>query len=276
MHLSCFKKLIYPLTLIIITLFLSSCSLLEQVTSASIEDESTVIHQLIDTLYEDEDFRLFHSSIENMNIISQFYNALNTHDDLLFLGLSDQYLFAEDIKVIEDASEKSENLGQYWMIPSLQLNKNAFNYFNLTVQEGTSFEWNDINLSNDVQPAIMGSNYADLYQLKDEIEVLFFIRPITLKIIGFLDSNQSSLSYNGEPFYDIDSYIILPLPEYIQPFDELDEEELFHYAITSFAMINGYIVKPKRIEDIERTLDAIGNEVGFQRFDLVTVPIDDL
>ena len=271
-----FVKTILSLAVLLSALFLSACSILEQITPANNGDEDVVIHQLIDTLYEDEDFRAFHSSTENMNIIAQFYNTLNNHDDLLFLGISDQYLFAEDIKVIEDASEKSEYVGGHWMVPSLFLNQNAFHFFDLKVQAGTPFDWSAINLDDDVLPAIMGANYTDLYQLGDEIEVLFFIRPITIKIIGFLDTNHRAMAYNDESFYEIDSYIILPMVEQLPPFDGLEGEELFHYAITSFAMINGYIAEPRQREDIDKILNDIGDDVGFRHFDLFAVPIDEV
>ena len=76
------------------------------------------------------------------------------------------------------------------------------------VIRGNAFSATDFLYNGNRIPVLLGYDYLELYQIGDEITVLYAGYPLELKVIGFLD-NTSSV-HIGSTDISLDTYILLP------------------------------------------------------------------
>lgn len=82
--------------------------------------------------------------------------------------------------------------GEPWKeLPSFQINQHAHEYFNISVSFGRVFNEADFENKRNL-PVLIGSNYADIFNVGDQIEAQFYSIDVVLEVVGII---QKTLLY---------------------------------------------------------------------------------
>lgn len=234
--------------------------------------EDKAIYHLIDNYYDGNKYDDFISQPDYLYKLKDFYTKLNTSGDFQYLAMFNHHIFLEDsnnkiplkfIEGYENGNQKHQEKNDGILltaVKSFQLNKEAFDFFKLSVSEGTVWDASEFKRSSKVLPVILGSSYKNIFAIGEETTIRYYNKLVSAKIIGFLEEN-SKVYYNNPEFY-LDDYIILPYIEYGQPISANDE--LFQ-QINFFAMINGFIVTendPSNTQMVFQRVEAIAKKSG--------------
>ncbi|WP_160037158.1 hypothetical protein [Paenibacillus sp. An7] len=239
--------------------------------------EGKAIYQLLDGYYDGDEYANFVSQSDYLNRLKTYYNQLNNTNDFQYLAMFNHHILLKDtgipeefIEGYEQGSKKyQENIDgtPYTAVKSFQMNKQAMDYFGLSVEKGTIWDENEFK-DNTILPVLLGSAYQDVYSVGDETTINFYSKTFTVKIIGFLKEN-SKLFFNDNTEFYLDKYIILPYRDYEDPTSETDE--LFQ-QISYFAMVNGYIVtdnSPSQNQIMMQRVEAISKNSSFGGYSFI-------
>ncbi|GAA3598543.1 hypothetical protein GCM10022198_23490 [Klugiella xanthotipulae] len=278
------KSLVFSLFFLAFYNFLSFSQETDAAINQSFSSDSEVnLYTLTDTLVEADEFSEFRESKNELDKLGSFYNALNDGGQFTFLSIFDQPLPVKDFRGDETydygyGTEMSvqgkyfdEDFGaQAQNVKSIQMNKNAFEFYKIRTEGGQEIPWKEIDYSGSEVPILLGSNYANLYRVGDVIQGNFYFKTLNLRVAGFLEPG-SSIFYKNEINHYLDSYILIPYPDTLRG---ITDEEQFFQGILSFAMINGDLVARKDLSSAQliEDLQAISRDTGFYDYTLIDVP----
>ncbi|RWZ79490.1 hypothetical protein [Glutamicibacter sp. HZAU] len=255
----------------------------DRAINRSFSDASSVnLYSLTDTYSDPESFYEFRQSIDGVSSLGEFYNLLNVDEGVTFLSVFDQSISVADFKGGEhfDAYYRSdseargkyidEETGQTVQdIKSMQMNENAFMFYNLNLTQG-AVDWSEISYENKSVPVILGNDYSGIYYVGDTLKANFYFEGIDLVVSGFLEPD-SSLFYKGEMNTFLDDQVIVPYPSKL---NEVQSDDLYFSGILYFAMFAGDIAVPKDMstEEVLQRLNSYSSKTGFTEYALMNVP----
>ncbi len=227
--------------------------------------EGKAIYQLLDNYYDSTEYQEFIDETDSLNRLKNYYNDLNSSDDFQYLAMFNHSISVEDkglpLKTADDGQGNQEKQAKnndaiFTQKKSFQMNKQAQDFFGLTSSEGRLFTDQDFESPSNTMPALLGSSYKNVYSIGDEINIEHYYKPITIKIIGFIEEN-SRIYFNGNTEFFLDDHIIIPYINYDKPGSETDKT---FQKISYLAMINGYVVTddtPVETKYVLQKIDAI-------------------
>ncbi|WP_459763281.1 hypothetical protein [Alkaliphilus crotonatoxidans] len=145
-------------------------------------------------------------------------------------------------------------------VKSVQVSKNVFSEFDISVDEGRSFLEQDFVLGNDGRgKVILGNQYKDYYGIGDSFECIYLFEKMSFEVIGFLPPD-TYIPRNGRLLY-VDRYIIIPA------FSEIDIDRYQDLAqIALLQQANGQIVTSKTNLDVPRLVNDLSDKYNTLRF----------
>ncbi|MBL3716811.1 hypothetical protein GHK52_08315 [Lactococcus garvieae] len=241
------------------------------------------MYGLVDTLHDPNDFSKFRGDISSINHVADFYNQLNKSDNFNFLSIFDQPIpvtdfkgdmqfdYAFDTERTKKGFYQDEQTGEkLFDVKALQMNAQAFSFFNLSVKKGTTIDWDTVNYDSNVLPILLGSDYNDIYNVGDIIGGSLYFKKYQFKVVGILRENASLFYQNNRNTF-IDNYFIIPYPPKLPKATEKDKE---FYGILNFAMINGNIAASRDMTGTEllNKLHDISLKSNFSHYTLWSMP----
>lgn len=230
-------------------------------------------YTIVDNLLEDKDFHQFRHNQQNVNSVIDFYNRLADSKVINLLSVFDQPLYIENFQGKQEFLYGSQdfqesNQGYPTAVNALQLNKNAFEFYHLSLEEHQTVDWQDIDYENDKPiPLILGHNYRTFYKIGDRLRSDLYSKDKTFQVIGFLPQN-SFIYYNNEPEFYLDNYMIVPYPLHLSP---VKTDDMRFESILSFAMINSDFVSQASQQEVIDEIKSISNSSGFSQFSLINL-----
>ena len=233
--------------------------------------EDKAIYQLLDGYYEQDKFNSFIEKENSLTLLKNFYNELCVAKNFNYLAMFNQPIMIKDfsnkLSEIPINSHPFYN-GEPWKeLPSFQINQHAHEYFNISVSFGRVFNEADFENKRNL-PVLIGSNYADIFNVGDQIEAQFYSIDVVLEVVGIIQKD-TFVYFNGEPEFYLDNYVIIPYINYGNPHSE--HEEWFQ-KIVYFAMINGYIfvdIGREFSNNMMIELESISQNVGFYNYSFI-------
>ncbi|WP_455617204.1 hypothetical protein [Eisenbergiella sp.] len=136
-------------------------------------------------------------SYQNGNSFIPGYGTLPEEELETFIN---QRAKAEDGSIISITNIKGALISGKAFTEDLSLQDHIF--------RGNVFSASDFLYNGNRIPVLLGYDYLDLYQIGDEITVLYAGYPVELKVIGFLDDTSSV--HIGSTDISLDTYMVLP------------------------------------------------------------------
>ncbi len=153
------------------------------------------------------EFLGYKGDLDGIGRVQDFYNALS-HDlsGGTYLSVFGQPIAVRQSELIRDFAVASfgwswdfcpyedEVLGGLaYDVPSVQLDKNAWDFYGLRLADGAGkIDWSAVSYEADTcQPVVLGSGYSRLYKLGDRIDARFYTRHLTFEVVGFLEERSA-------------------------------------------------------------------------------------
>lgn len=227
---------------------------------------------ITDSLADPSDFYDYSSEREGVERVGKFYNALS--EDLT--GGTFLSVFNQRVAVGSDSSLRAFAAGpdgeagsaddyfdpfmntDVYDIRSIQLNKNAWEFYGLELGDNASeIDWDSVDyMGAGPHPLVLGSNYRSIYDIGDSVRVGFYNIVIDFKVQGFLNE-RSMLFFKGDFNYSLDEIMVIPYPVSVETKEITEDGRLDFYRILVFAMISGDIALRE-----DQVFDTIANEVA--------------
>lgn len=233
------------------------------------------IYSLVDSFMDNpEGFYAFRQSDEKLRSLAGFDNALSSGADFVYLSAFDQPVPVFDFK---GGAEFGYSYGtgsgsdafdfdgrSAFNAKAIQINRAAFDFNGLQVDQGDSLPWSDVDWNQSSLPVLLGSAYEGVYGLGDSLEGSLYGRSITFEVVGFLEGG-SGILYQGNPAFGIDYSILIPYPA---SFEGLANAEDSFGGIALFAYVNGElaVAKGEQAGVLLDTLDRIAQSTGFDDY----------
>ncbi|MER0123573.1 hypothetical protein ABPH35_07655 [Streptococcus sp. ZJ93] len=231
-------------------------------------------YTLVDTLLEDADFYQFRTDREKLNTLVTFYNSLYQSQELEFLPTFNQPLFiqsfdkGENFLYDREIDHFAQSNQQPAAVKSFQISQKAFNFYQLTVEEGEEFNWKNINLSNlEAYPILLGNHYRKHYQIGDKLVAGFYTKDITFEVKGFLPPN-SYVYYKGNTEFYLDDYLVVPYPPILAA---VGTDDFSFEGILYFAMLNSQFVTRLSEAEMLTVIQRHSRQSGFVDFSIIEV-----
>ena len=223
--------------------------------------EGKALYQLIDN-YVNEDEEILMNSDNSLEIVKNYYNNLNSSKNFQYLNINNQAigLINHDI---DDIFKYGYELGQIpetnnnniTPIKSIQINRQAFDFFKIDVSDGVSFSQDDFKFNDNFIPVILGNSYKDIYKVGDILPIEYYLTKFNAKVIGFAKSDSKVL-LNGNMDEYLDRY-----KDKIIAFDGFGEKSYSN-------MINS--IEKSRHVKLANFIYALGiPDIGFSRAKLI-------
>ncbi|MDO4467224.1 MAG: hypothetical protein Q4C49_09495 [Bacillota bacterium] len=218
--------------------------------------EGKKIYQLIDTLFEQEDMDEFreHNGIENL---LQYYSELKK--ECTFVSIYTQPVYVQDAK---NSQSIDFDTGNGYALKTIEMSQETFDFYHLRIESGNEIPWKDIKIDDTTIPVYLGSTYKKYYSIGDEISCDYYMKPVTLQIVGFLEKN-SFVYYQNQVEHYLDDTIVIPFPYYLETSNKLRQEAFI------LSMFHGQIVSQLEAEELLSQLNRIGNITNFTSFTLL-------
>lgn len=242
------------------------------------------LYSVVDTLWEDADYSDFRQSGASVNRLAAFYNGLDEERSFRLLTTTAQPMPIADFRGgdVFDAGYGSDSgvRGEYVYpeaggarlrdVKSLQLNRQAFEFYHLRVGAGSGIDWAAVDYSTGRIPVLLGADYRGIYELGDVLDAQYYFFPKEFEVVGFLEPD-SSVFDQGELNTFLDDHIVVPYPERLDPVNPADQE---FQGILYFAMVNSDIAAPtgSSPDDVLATIGRISDRTGFQDYTLLNMP----
>ena len=233
------------------------------------------IYSLVDSFMDNpEGFYAFRQSDEKLRSLAGFDNALSSSADFAYLSAFDQPVTVFDFK---GGAEFGYSYGtgsgsdtfdfdgrSAFNAKAIQINRAAFDFNGLQVDQGDSLPWSDVDWGQPSLPVLLGSAYEGVYGLGDSLEGDLYGRSITFEVVGFLEGG-SGIFYQGNPAFGIDYSILIPYPA---SFEGLANAEDSFGGIALFAYVNGElaVARGEQTGTLLDTLDRIAQSTGFDDY----------
>ncbi|MCL1989409.1 MAG: hypothetical protein FWG67_00815 [Defluviitaleaceae bacterium] len=225
------------------------------------------------TLYIDEENRIHWDETVDHSI-SLFYDLLNQRSDIHFLSMNSQSTSIRDFHGgdLFDAFYGTELMGEYELndntylrVKAIQMNQQAFEFFDLELANGVMFSWEEIDYNERTIPILLGDAYQDIYEIGDVLISGAPFENFELEVYGFLPPN-TSIFYFYEPNYVLDRYMVMPYPYSLQAYVPIDHQLK---VFLSLAMISGDIVVADdegALAFVLNVLSIVGELSGFEDY----------
>lgn len=245
--------------------------------------EGLNVYQLSDTLVEEVDWQSYLNEPGALEQVKQFYTYLEEDLQEKYIYIFTQPIHVQHTEPVNEqflegyeegrpsSITKGEDGKSYHTVKAVQVNKQAFDLFPITVNKGTSFGQDDFFNDHDrnIIPILLGLDYEDVYEVGDEIEAHYLFKNYKLKVKGFIDA-QSFVSSPNEPEIYLDRYIVMPVQQFGKPTTEEDTDfQEKHY----FQIINGAIYSAKERDTIEAKLEKAKAFAQFPHMHIIGSPI---
>lgn len=230
--------------------------------------QNKAIYQLLDGYYEQDKFNSFMERENSLTLLKNFYNELSKAKSFKYLSMFDQpIMYKDSSNKFSEISINSHPIykGEPWKeLPSFQIDYHAQEYFKISVSDGRVFNESDFEEKNNL-PVLLGSNYADIFNVGDQLEAQFYSINVVLEVVGIIQKD-TFVYFNGEPEFYLDNYVIVPYVNYSTPHSEREE---WFQKIVYLAMINGYIfvdIGREFTNSMMIELESISQNVGFYNY----------
>lgn len=150
-------------------------------------------------------------------------------------------------------------------IKSIQINRQAFDFFKIDVSDGVSFSQDDFKFNDNFIPVILGNSYKDIYKIGDILPIEYYLTKFNAKVIGFAKSDSKVLLNRNMEEY-LDRYMIIPQIDFDNPTNKTEYEfQKIVYLVRS----NGYICVNNTTENIQNMMldiKLISEKTGFDKY----------
>lgn len=268
-------------SMVILTLFLLISGIFFTLyTKANVQEkyiadiyDGKTFYDLKDSLYDPDQFYDYRHKKENIDKISDFYNALDSSLTIDFLSVFTQSIPIENFQGGSSFYYNSEAFravhpSMTANLKSLQLNQNAFDFYKIKLSHGENLPWENISYNNDEIPVLLGSEYSNLYNLGDSIAGKYYFRDINMIVKGFIAPN-TFINYNGTPEFYLDQYLIVPYPATCK---YVDKNNFEFEGILYFAMINGRLSTTLPKDELIYEIKLISHKTQFEEFSIIGLP----
>jgi hypothetical protein len=257
---------------------------LELKTARSFENLN--VYQITDHLLEGRETEFF-SDVESYDILNRFNNSLNTSPEFTYYSATWQPIGIADFNGdptydpnydYDGTTTPTHTLNNkvYSSVKSVQVNEEVFNRNNLDLKAGRFFSKEEYTYNEkfDSIPVILGSQFSELYQIGDKVDIFLYGKELKGEIIGFLSPSQKVMTLTETELL-LDKYVILPAFKFNDSISKnfLQGNELFVRA-TLLSRINSLLLTESSPIDIRRVLEKISEETQF--FDFAIIGADDL
>ncbi|MCM3337976.1 ABC transporter [Paenibacillus sp. MER TA 81-3] len=231
-------------------------------------------YQLSDTLYNDGELRKLMSQPSFLTILKRLYINLEENLDEKYI-----YAFTQPAKLLDydDANKEIfrsyyeegkrikpsmiDNIGPYYSIKAMQMNKQAIDHFRITVMDGQPFDIEDFkNVNSKNIPVLLGYEYKNIYQVGDVIKGKYLFEDINFHIKGFVKENSLVTTARRSELY-LDRYIIMPAQHFI--YSPVDDASFKFQQKHYLQLINGEIHSSNNGYVVRNKFEAIKKESGF-------------
>lgn len=226
--------------------------------------KNKAIYQLLDGYFNPDEFTEFRERENSLDILKNYYNELNSASSFQYLSMFNQKLFTDDLKGVFPDIQMMEGRTTK-VLDSFQINKQAYDYFTLSIVEGRQLSSEDFLDRGEIVPVIIGSNYKKYLAVGDTFEAIYYQKEVLLEVVGILQPD-TFLYFNGDPEFYLDNSIIIPYVNYNNPKTEFEQ---WFQKIVYFAMINGYISIPigdDFTNNMKEELEVIAHRSGFYNY----------
>ncbi|MDO5644601.1 MAG: hypothetical protein Q4G21_02760 [Dermabacter sp.] len=247
------------------------------------ESNNRNLYSITDSVTDPGAFEQKRQDPQSLESIAKFYNFLNASSTLTLLSAFDQPVpildFAGGMRFDAWRSDNPD-AGGFYVDPgtgkptldvlSMQMNQNVFDFYGLTISDGSGIAWGAIDYSDSEIPILLGHNYTGIYSVGDTLDGALYSKGVTFRVVGFLSKNSSMFFKNTNNFF-LDDYMIIPYPPALQA-TELDD--LGFFGILAFAMLNADIAAPKDLpsEHVLRRVESFSQRAGFDEYAFIDVP----
>jgi len=247
----------------------------EQLSRFEDNFEGKTMYTIFDDLFSGQSGRVYWSE-EKVERIALFYDILNQRSDIHFLSVDSNPV---PIRSFRGGAVFDFSYGTQWLenesneimdrdVKAVQMNQQAFEFFDLEVAEGEMFSWLDVDYSNRSIPILLGYHYQGIYEIGDILITDYpfeSFRPFELEVYGFL-AQDTHIFHRYQPNYFLDHYILIPHPYSVLDYDTTD---LRAKGFLALAMIHGDIIVSNSADSLEfvlNVLDIVGQESGFHDY----------
>lgn len=229
-------------------------------------------YRMVDNFYNPDEFYNFRTDSQNINVLAKFYNELNTSNNFDVLTSFNQAIAVDDFKGDQRFYYNSDefinnNQSPTINIKSLQLNQNAYDFYNIKVEENSEIIWNTISYKDDHIPVLLGSEYKSFYKVGDIITGNYYSKNTNFEVIGFIETG-CSINYKNTSNIILDTYMLIPYPPTLW---EVNEPDFQFESLLYFAMINCDLLPFVDESQVLKNIKSISDETGFSDFSLVGI-----
>lgn len=247
------------------------------------ESNDRNLFSITDSVIDSDEFERTRQDPAAIGRVASFYNAMNADDSYELLSAFDQPIPLANFPggdQFDAWRQISPDSGGEYLDPNtgdptvdvlaMQLNKKAFAFYGLSVEEGDGLPWETVDYSTGEAPVLLGSNYRGIYAIGDRLQGNFYSAPITMTVVGFLEPN-SSMFYKRESGFYLDDYIVMAYPPRLE---QPTSENITFAGILAFAMINADIAAPRSMssDDVIGAVHAAAQRAGFEDYAFIDVP----
>ena len=215
---------------------------------------------------------------ESLISLKLFLNLIRNSEYFDYYMMYDQSVYIENYRGDENniyGYEYRTNLGEMTKelpaddgttkictdIKGFWIGDNVIDDFSIHFQKGENFQEKDFILTTeDPISVILGSNYADEYEVGEYIYVDFIFAGRKAKIIGILEEG-SNLYYRGK-FVNLDRFIIMPI--FLN--DDYNGQSIYRFETNHFYTLrnSGLIATDLSMKDIQEIITKYSEEAGFE------------
>lgn len=248
----------------------------------SVPDASTIRilprYALADSYNQDSDVFSFLDDPKKIANVGCLYDSINGDDTIDIVSIHDQNTvlsWDEELKVqnyfygafYNQYRESNDFTFKSNDVKSVQINQNAWNYYNLSSKTDASIPWQDIDYNKEV-PIILGHTYQQVIPLGAVIDVNNYIHPIKAKVVGYLDKGTRIL-FNDNARYSLDDHVVIPYPPSIKQDYFRNQDEFGKIALN---MISTEVVPIKDAIDfahVEQLIKGLADRCSFNEYDVI-------
>ncbi|WP_455661559.1 ABC transporter permease [Pradoshia sp.] len=232
--------------------------------------EGQNIYQLSDELTGEREEAYWDNPAE-LDLFKKIYRAFSMAKQFSYVISNSQAIGIQEYKGnerlldgYEDNAVQPEYMG-YSFPKAIQINQEGIERF-IRLSEGNLPETdNYIYKENTPIPVLLGSEYANTYNVGDELTISYLNYPFKAVISGILEKDVM-IPNNGELEFYLDRYIVLPFLDFPEPKDaEFFSFQQKHYLNA----INGDIYTPADPIQTRLEVEEITDKVGFSEYQII-------
>lgn len=213
----------------------------------------------------DYNFSEYKNRTTMLEDLSEMNNMLHSTKSFDFIEMRAGYSFCFALKNSYRADESffdSEREYNYSdelrNIKAVSLSNNAYEVFNIVMEEGNFFDKNDFIYKDDTIPIILGNDYKNHYKLNDTINLVLRGQNKKASIKGFLKPESSIIYFNKELI--LDKFVLIPAENFDKDYNL--EKDFMHSFSTLLDRNNGIVNPIGTKEGIEQELKQMCDKVN--------------